>query len=475
MSRLLADLSVFGLCVLCAGGCASTQPATPDRPAAPQTADASPAPDSVARKAGGAASSRTASDGDATAREARLLYGDAKYGRLIARFGERVCDGSVAPDVGYWVARAHQTRRDHDAALTVLRCVRDRMDAPSQRVLRAAGDSHAATYDLSRATEAYRGVLARDSSAHDVRWSLADVYRKQEDWKAACTQYTALRDAGFDSARLHTALGICNTNLGRLGLAIDHLQTAYQKQPGNVDVALRLSELVEITRSPDAASELLQAALEARPHSARLWWRAGSLALKRKQYPEAVGAFERTIAEGDTSVAVYQRLGIAYVGAQQPAAALPPLRRAYQRDSMRVATAFYLGSAYRGVDSLGLAARYFQRTIDLGTQGRVVDAFSQLASVEGDRGNLSRAVRAYKTALRLQPERRDLYFYLATLYDANYKDKTVAAQYYEMYLSDTTATADNLQAYAERRLRDLKPTLHFQRGRSGASADTSVE
>jgi tetratricopeptide (TPR) repeat protein len=342
-------------------------------------------------------------------------------------------------------------------------------------LLRALGASHDARYDVDDATAAYQEALALDSTAHDVRWNLADLYRRQRKWSAACRQYTALHGAGHDSGQLHTALGICNTNLGRLGRAIEHLEAAYSRQPGNVEVALRLSQLTEITQSPEYAASILQPAIEARPHAAPLWRRVGMLAFKQKRYTEAVSAFERTIAEGDTAAIVYQRLGISQVGAEQHAAALPNLRRAYRRDTTSVVSAFYLGSAYRGVDSLALAARYYNRSIDVGTQGRVLDAFMQLASVEEERGHEPTAIRAYRTALRLQPERTDLYFYLAALYDGYYQDKSVAARYYEKYLASDAprSSVERLRSYASDRLRSLQSTLHFQRGR--AASDSSDE
>lgn len=405
---------------------------------------------------------------------ARTLYGEARYDALIDRYADGICSDSVDAAVGYWVGKAYQAQRKHDEAVSVLVCVRERVETPSVRLLRAIGANYDAVYDVDDATEAYRQALALDATAHDVRWELADLYRRQREWTAACRHYTALHEAGLDSGRLHTALGVCNTNLGRIPTAIEHLQAAYRKQPGNVEVALRLSKLVEVTKSPEYAASILQPAIEARPHAARLWRRVGLLAFKQKRYEEAIGAYERTIAEGDTAAVVHQRLGIAQVGAQKYDAAIPNLRRAYRRDTTSVASAFYLGSAYRGVDSLSLAARFYERAIDVGTQGRVLDAFLQLATVEEARGHEPTAIRAYQTALRLQPERTNLYFYLATLYDAYYRDKTVAARYYERYLSsDTVATdAARLRSYAEDRLRDLGATLHFQRGRA-ASRDSS--
>lgn len=409
--------------------------------------------------------------------KARTMYGEARYEALIDRFAGDICSGSVDAEVGYWVGKAYQARRQHQEAVSTLKCVRARTESSSVRLLRTMGANYDALYDVDDATEAYRQALARDSTVHDVRWELADLYRRQQEWKAACRHYTALRDAGFGSGRLHTALGICNTNLGRISEAINHLQVAYQMQPGNVEVALRLSELVEVTKSAEYAASILQPAIEARPHDARLWWRVGKLAFEQKRYVEAIDAFERTIAEGDTSAVVFQRLGIAQVGAKEHAAAIPNLRRAYRRDTTSVISAFYLGSAYKGVDSLSLAARYYETAIDVGTQGAVLDAFMQLATVEETRGHEPKAIQAYKTALRLQPERTDLYFYLATVYDAYYQDKTVAARYYEKYLASdlSTSEAERLRRYAENRLQELGPTLHFQRGRSTAPHDSSDE
>ena len=77
------------------------------------------------------------------------------------------------------------------------------------------------------------------------------------------------------------------------------------------------------------------------------------------------------------------------------------------------------------------------------------------------KGQLRRAIDAYKTALQVQPNRVEIYFHLATLYDDYYRDKTTAARYYHRFLTAADSLETPSRAYAPRRLEKLRPVLHF--------------
>lgn len=118
--------------------------------------------------------------------------------------------------------------------------------------------------------------------------------------------------------------------------------------------------------------------------------------------------------------------------------------RQHSADSSNVRTHFYLAVAYREVDSLNQAASAFEETITRIADDVLVDAYVQSAVTYNEQGLLHRAIDAYKTALRVQPTRPDIYFHLATLYDDYYRDKTAAALYYRKFFSHGGFAADTL-------------------------------
>lgn len=414
---------------------------------------------------------------DSVAR-ARRLYGEGRYGAIVDLLGPAACTDTAAAGANYWLGRAHQARRRHGKAVSVLECARRARPAP--RVLLALGRSHDALYNLEDAEAAYRAYLRSDGvgDAVNVRWALADIYRRQQSWANARRQYESVLEAlpEADAVRVHAPLGRCYQALGNTARAIRHFEAAHQAQPARSTVALRLAGLYEARGEMDRAETVLKRSRARRPQDPRLWRRTGRLAIRRDRMNEAATAYRRALGRGDSSAVVYQNLGIARVGSGQPADAVSALRAAERKGAKGPATAFYLGVAYRDLDSLDRARHYLETAVDRGTDGRVLDAFVQLASVHDRTGRLPAAVDAYKTALRLQPERTELHFYLATLYDEHYRDKTVAARHYRRYLEETAAPdSAKLSAYALRRLRALRPSLHFQEGRQASRrADTAA-
>ncbi|WP_263808517.1 tetratricopeptide repeat protein [Salinibacter sp.] len=196
----------------------------------------------------------------------------------------------------------------------------------------------------------------------------------------------------------------------------------------------------------------------------RLWRRRADLAFERENLKRARRAYVRTLAAGDSSATVYRRIGLVDVRRQQCARALPFLRQSLRRDSSHTRTTLYLGVTYLRLDSLRRAGTHLQNTIDREARGPITKALEHQGSLKSRQGAVAAAVDAYKTALRLRPERGELYFRLATVYDEHYRDKAPAARYYRRFLQTREAALPELRRYATSRLKALRPILHMQQG-----------
>jgi cytochrome c-type biogenesis protein CcmH/NrfG len=206
--------------------------------------------------------------------------------------------------------------------------------------------------------------------------------------------------------------------------------------------------------------------LSHQPNDPRLWRRKADLAFEQDDLGTARRAYTRTLATGDSSATVFRRIGLIDVRRQQYARALPFLRHALRRDSTHSRTTLYLGVAHLRLDHLEQAKRHLQKTVDREAKGPITKALEHQGDMYSRRGDVSAALDAYRTALRLRPERRELYFRLATVYDEHYRDKTPAARYYRRFLRTTEEGLPELRQYAESRLDALRPTLHMQQGAS---------
>ncbi len=458
--------SMLLLCVPVVVGCTASAPVDPDGGSGPATTAAS---DSVERVVA-ERENRPSSMRDDGMEALRAAYVDGAYEEVVRRVRERRRDSPDSSDViqlNTLLGRAEQARGNHASAIEALQTARAaaaKSNRSAEAINRALGDSYAALARWPEAAAALRRVLEAKPDDRAARQALAEVYRRSRNWGKAHEQYARLLRADSSNGRWWARLAQCDLERNETEQALRHFSRAHRFRPQSADVALPLSRLYRARDRSDAARRVVDTTLSHQPGDPRLWRRRADLAFEVDDLDTARRAYVRTLATGDSSATVFRRIGLIDVRRQQYARALSSLQQSLRRDTTHTRTTLYLGITYLKLDSLRRATTHLQRTITREAQGPITRAFEQLGATHNRRGNVAAALRSYKTALRLQPERAELYFRLATVYDEAYRDKTPAARYYRRFLRASDSSLPELRTYAEDRLDTLRPTLHMQKG-----------
>lgn len=457
MRRILPG--VLFVCILGLAGCASSSPelpeGTPDNPSLP-------VPDSTQN-----ALVRTESAVPIDALRAAYLEG--AYEKVVRRARKGLEDSlgyAEQIQLNMLLARAEQARGRHKAAIEALRKARLAASEQDQSVVpidRALGKSYAARRRWPRAASTFRRVLEEEPDDRAAREALAEVYRRSRNWEQAQQQYAQLVQADSANGRYWTRLAQSSLELNAPEAQRQFFR-AHRLLPRSADVALSLSRLYRANDQIEAAERVVDTTLSYRSGDPRLWRRHADLAFEQEDLDTARRAYRQTMAIGDSSATALRRIGMIDVWRQEYARAQQFLQKSFRRDSMHPRTTLYLGIAHQNLDHLDRAATHLQTTIDNVADGPITKAFEHLGAVHDLGKEVAAAVEAYKTALRLQPDRAEVYFRLATVYDGHYRDNAPAARYYRQFLSISDTSLPELQRYANDRLDALRPALHMQEG-----------
>ncbi|MEF8866326.1 MAG: tetratricopeptide repeat protein [Salinibacter sp.] len=459
-------------CVLGGAGCVASSSELAEDPSPEQVA---PTPDSLRPVAMRRDTTRRPFEGTGSVEALRAAYMDGAYETVVRRIRTRRRDllrASEMQELHVLLGRAEQARGRHAAAIDALRTARRIAEEKARSTVsidRTLGDSYAALYRWSEAASAFRRVLDARPDDRAARQALAEVHRRSRSWREARAQYARLVRADSSNGRWWARLGQCNLELNHTERARRHFAEAHRRAPRSAEVALSLSRLHRAEGALDAARRVVDTTLAHQSGDPRLWRRRGDLAFERDDLERARRAYVRTLAAGDSSATVYRRIGLVDVRRQQYAQSLPFLRRSLRRDSSHTRTTLYLGVTYLRLDSLRRAGTHLQNTIDREARGPITKALEHQGSLKSRQGAVAAAVDAYRTALRLRPERGELYFRLATVYDEHYRDKAPAARYYRRFLQTREAALPELRRYAESRLETLRPILHMQQSPSSSN------
>ena len=367
----------------------------------------------------------------------------------------------------YLLGRAYQELLRHDRAADTFH----HADTADARVLIAWGhslDRLGRTPDaLARYEQAYR----QDSTDARAAMPLARLYAEADRWSKVKTIFTRLLEGDPNNPFLRAQLGNAYRALDSTDAAIVHYERAHRLDPQSIEVPLNLSGVYLATGKLIAARRVMERALERHPRHPALWRRRGKVAQEEEMHDVAVEAFQNALAYGDSTAAAFRDLGMAFYlnGDYEHAAA--PLRTSFRADSAHAATAFYLGVTKQQLGRHDAALRYLSAATVLYGKSKLAEVYVQLAETRRSRDEYPEAVRADRLALRLNPEKTDVLFHLATLYDEYYADPATALAHYKLFLQ-TGATYPLRQAWAARRIKEIEEAEFF-RGRPVRPASDS--
>jgi len=462
---LLAGIACFGTFVYI--GCSGTAPSSSSVSSDPDTTTSSrPARTTVQEPP-----STLGPRNEKSVSVLREAYENGRYDTVVRRAQERLRErmsGDDAIHLHMLLGQAEQERGRHERAIDAVKAARKIASEKGQstvRMDRTLGESYAALYRWSLASSAFRRLLAVRPNDRHAQRALADAYWGARDWENAKQHYAQLVERDSARGQWWARLAQCEVKLGEIERAIRHFARAHQLLPHHADVTLTLSRFYRSTMQPHAARRVIDTTLSYRPGDSRLWRRRADLAFERDNFERARPAYERAISTGDSSATPYRRIGLIHVKRREYERALSALRHSFRLDSTHSRTTLYLGISYLRIDSLKKASTYLRKTIAQEAHGPVTKAFVQRGLLNDRRGDVAASVRAYKTALRLRPQRSDVYFHLASLYDEHYEEKKTAAVYYRRFLRESDSTRFRLRTYAQDRLAALRSTLHMQEAR----------
>jgi tetratricopeptide (TPR) repeat protein len=122
---------------------------------------------------------------------------------------------------------------------------------------------------------------------------------------------------------------------------------------------------------------------------------------------------------------------------------------------------FYMSLCYKKMAQYEDAEKYMQWAIDMSIPDFMPEMYHHLGQILGQQRKFEESIQALKKSNELDPSNVEVLFEIAMTYEEYNSNKTLALNYYRVYLKDAGERGKNIN-YALDRITKIKEDMFFE-------------
>lgn len=324
------------------------------------------------------------------------------------------------------------------------------------------------------AEETFREILLNDSSNYLATVELAGLLVERKKYVGAKPLLERLTESDTNNTYFMNRLAFCNWKLNKFEEAIELYKKVLSISSFDPTASLQLGKILYDSERYEEAKEILDRSLNGNRSNLGINKLLAETLFKLNKYEAAVVHYTKSLALGDSSSGIFQKLGFSYyfiassgnmmneeVFELKMNEAVTALSNSYELDNQNPLTTLYLGICYKELKDYQKAKYFLEETINIIIPEYMVDIYTHLAATYEYQEKYSEAISSYLEAYSYDPGRKILLFYLASAMDRFYADKEIPMIYYKKFLKEDKSENGVLIKYAEERIDKLQEQIHF--------------
>ncbi|WP_295769476.1 tetratricopeptide repeat protein [uncultured Mucilaginibacter sp.] len=279
----------------------------------------------------------------------------------------------------------------------------------------------------------YKRLFDIDSNRLSVLNSLAGINLRRSNYKKANDYYQRIIKVDSTNFYIYTQLARISMFTGDTLGYVNSLIKANKLNPEDADVASDLSNELVNRKKFANAQYILSRAIAADSQNVVLLQSLLKLTHAQSKWPETIATGLQLLQLGDGSYPTAIKLGQAYYKIKNYVCCLEVL--AGMPEMQQNETSFYyMGLSYKALKKYAKAISYLEKAISDGISPAIPTYYGEIANSFQETKRFKKAELNYQKGLEFA-ERPLLLYSLATLYDADLKNKAKAIKYYKKYLA----------------------------------------
>jgi tetratricopeptide (TPR) repeat protein len=181
-----------------------------------------------------------------------------------------------------------------------------------------------------------------------------------------------------------------------------------------------------------------------------------------KDYEPAKTNYESYFsARGDSLYPVLMNYGISSYFAKEETKAIAILEICANQVANDPYVLFYLSLSHKRLNNFELSEDYMKAAIEAATPAYLPEMYNHLGQIYGQQRKFKESIAALQKSNELDPTNAEVLFEIATTYEEFDSNKTLALNYYRIYLKEAGEKGKNIN-YALDRITRLKEEMFFE-------------
>lgn len=392
--------------------------------------------------------------------ETELLILNKKYDEALSKIDVEI---AVNPDAMNYFRKGQilSFQQKYSEAITAF-LTAGQLNPQSPEIFVEIAECYAVIGNYKEAKEYFEKALQSQPENTVLKAKSGRNYINLKDFKKAYSCFSEIYANDSSNIYWNKQLAFCAYRVGKRKQAVDLYTKVLERNPRDYSTYLNLVKSFEKGKEDSLIISTFQKAIVQFPDDSELQGEFGKFYFESKKYEPARLNYEVYFSlNGDSIYPVMLNYGICLYFTSSEEKSVEVLERCVIQQPNDPYPLFYLALDHKKLRNLELSEKYLHSAIEAATPAYLPDLYHHLGQVLGLQRKFPESIAALQKANELDPENKEALFEIATTYEEYNSNKTLALNYYNLYLKEVGEAGKNVD-YALSRMKKIKEELFFE-------------
>ena len=308
----------------------------------------------------------------------------------------------------------------------------------------------------------YRKALLIQPGNYSVKAKFGRTLINQNLYKEAFEVFSEIYASDSLNVYWNKQFAFCAYRTGQKEKAIALYEKVLEQNPRDHSSYINLSHLYDRKKGIEKTVDLLNRGLNEFPGDQELHLEFARLYFGSKQYELAVPHYEKYFfAGGIREFKIQLNYAISCYFARNEKKSMDALEVCSTMAPNDVFVLFYKSLNHKRLAQYEAAEKFMLGAIEMSYPDWLPEMYHHLGQIHGQQREFEESVQALCKAYEMDPANYEILFEIATTYEEFNSNKTLALNYYRLYLEEADETAGNVN-YALDRIKKIREDLFFE-------------